>query len=131
MRGLDRSHTGLPVLVAQGVSHCVGFGSCAEQTTEICVGLEVTDREEHQASEEDHSLSYLFIVSSPTRTSLQEENEIGNVVGHLGSRGRGAVFIFDESVDQLPRHTDDHVIEIAELLQAYGLKCLPLGTSSP
>lgn len=119
------------MFVAQGITNCVCLSSCAQQTTEICVGLKVTDREQHQTSEEHHGLSHSFIVSPPAGTSLQEEDEVGNVVSHLRSGGRSAIFILNESVDELSRHTDDHVIEIAGLSIGYGLKCFPLGTSSP
>lgn len=119
------------MLVAEGVPNCVCLGPRAQQATEICVGLQVTDGEEHQAAEEYHSLSHPLVVSPPTRTSLQEEDKVSDVISHLRSGSGSAVLIFDESVDELSGHTDDHVIEVAGLGVGYGLKCLPLGTSRP
>ena len=57
-------------------------------------------------------MSYFFIVSAPSGASLEEEDEVSDVVGHLRSGGRSAVFVVDETVFELTGHTDDHMVEI-------------------
>lgn len=117
---LDGLHAGLPVLVAQSISDGIGLSAGTEQTPEVGVGLEVADREEEQAPDEDHRLPDLLVVSAPARPPLQEEEEVGDVVGHLGSRGWGAVLVVDEAVMELSGHTDDHVVEVGVEVFALG-----------
>jgi len=100
------------MFVAQSISDSVGLSAGTEQATEVGVSLEVTDGEEEKAADEDHGLSHLLIVSSPSGPSLEEEEEVGDVVGHLRSRSRGSVLIIDHSVVELSRHTNDHVIKV-------------------
>ena len=100
------------MLVAESISDCIGLSAGAEQTTEVSIGLEVAYREEEKASDEDHRLPHLLVISTPARPSLQEEEEVRDIVGHLRGRGRSAVLVVDESVVQLSGHTNDHVVEV-------------------
>ena len=111
---LDRSHAGLPMLVTQPISHSVGLSSGAKQVSEVSVGFDIAERKQHDAAQEYHRLPHSLVVSSPARPPLQEEDEVRDIVGHLGSRSRGAILVLDQSVMQLTRHTNDHVIEVAE-----------------
>jgi hypothetical protein len=131
VRSLDGTHAGFPVLVAQGIAHGVGLSAGAEQTAEVGVGLEVADGEEERAADQDHGLPNFLVVSPPAGPPLQEEDEVGDIAGHLRGGGRSAVLVVNESVVQLPGHADDHMVEIAASGLLYGLKCLPLGTSWP
>ena len=73
------------MLVSQGVSHCIGLSAGTEQTTEVSVGLDISDREEKQTTKEYHGLSHLLVVFTPSRPSLEEEDEVRDVTSHLRS----------------------------------------------
>lgn len=102
------------MFVAQVVADCVGLGPRAEQAAEVALGLEVLEREEQEDAEEHHRLPHLLVVPPPAGPPLHEENEVGDVVGHLRGRGRGSVLVLEHSVVELSGHTDDHVVEVAE-----------------
>lgn len=131
MEGLDGAHAGLPVLVAEVVADCVGLGARAEQGAEVALRLDVLEGEEEQDAEEHHGLPHPLVVPAPARPPLHEEDEVGDVVGHLRRGGGSAVLVVEHSVVELPGHADDHVVEVAAWGERYGLKYLPLGTSMP
>jgi hypothetical protein len=131
VEGLDGTHSSLPMLVAEIVTDCVCLSARAEQGAEVALSLDVLEREQQHDAEHHHGLSHPLVVSSPASTPLHEEDEVGNVVGHLRSGGRSAIFEVQHSVVELPGHTNDHVVEVAAWGERYGLKCLPLGTSKP
>lgn len=131
MGSFDRSHSSFPMFISKSVSYSIGFCSCTEKTSIVSVGLEVTDWNKHQQSKENHSLSNLLIVSSPSRPSLQKEEKVCHIVRHLRSGCWSSIFVVNESINELPRHTNNHVVKVTESNNKYGLKCFPLGTSNP
>lgn len=113
MEGLDGTHSGLPMLVAEIVTDCVCLSARAEQGTEVALSLDVLEREEQQDAEKHHALSHHLVVPPPANTPLHEEDKVGDVVGHLRSGSRSAVFVVQHSIVELSGHTDDHVIKVA------------------
>lgn len=111
--GLDGPHSGLPVLVAEVIPHSVGLSTRAEQTAEVALSLQVLQGEKQQDAEQYHRLANFLVVSPPAGSPLHEEEEVGDVVSHLGSGGGSAVLELEHSVVELSGHTDDHVIEVA------------------
>lgn len=65
MGSLDGPHTCFPMLVAEGIAHCIGFGPGAEQTSEVGVGFEITDGKQQDDSQENHGLTHFLVVSPP------------------------------------------------------------------
>lgn len=131
VRGLDWPHAGFPMFVAQSISHCIGFYSGAEERSKVCVGLEICNREEQETSHNKHTLSKSFIRFSPTRSPLQEEDEVGNIISHLWCWSGSSIFKVNQTVMELSGHTDNHVIKVTWLKDKYGLKCFPFGTYIP
>lgn len=117
---LDAFLSGFPVLVAEGVSDGVDFGPGTEEASVVAFGFEVSNGDDHEASCEDHPLPDFFVRSSPSCSSLDEGDEVRDVVGHLGGGGWGSVFVLDESVIELPGHSDDHVVEVGVEVLALG-----------
>jgi len=113
VEGLDGPHSCLPVLVAEVIANCVGFSPGAEQTAEVALGFDVFEGEEQHDAEQYHTFPHHLVVSAPAQPTLHEEQEIGHVVGHLGSGSGCSIFIFNQSVVELSGHADDHVIEVA------------------
>ena len=102
----------LPVFISQWISNCIDFSSSTQQTSVVTFSFQISNWNQQKTSHKDHPLSHLFIGSSPTRSSLDEWNEIRNIVGHLRSRCWSTVFVFNQSVIKLSGHTDNHMIEI-------------------
>ena len=63
-------HAGLPVLIAQAVSHSVSLSSSRKQTSVVASSSDVFDGIEHQQPEGHHALSGPLIIPSPADSSL-------------------------------------------------------------
>ena len=112
VRSLDRPHPTFPMFVAQCIPHCVGLGPGAEQRSEVGVGLEICNGEKQGATDDEHGLPDFFVGSPPARSPLQEVEEVSDIVGHLGGGCRGAVLKINQTIMELPGHTNNHVVEI-------------------
>ena len=108
------------MLVAQVVSNGVDLGSCTEQRCIVAVSLQVCDGDEEVASQQKHIFSSFFIGEGVAMSSLHEVDEVGDIVGHLGSGGWGSIFVFEHPVVELSGHTEDHMVIVGVEVFSFG-----------
>ena len=99
----------LSELLVTSVLDGVDLKSVRVGVDEVVLGEQVGDGV-HQASDtEDHSALDLLV-----RTlGISDVGDVfSDIVGHLGSRGRGSIVVFNHTVMELRRHGDDHVVVV-------------------
>ena len=100
------------MFIAQCVPHCVCLSPGTEQRSEVGIGLEICNGEKQGTTDDEHSLPNFFIGSPPTRSPLQEEEEVSDIIGHLRGGCRGAILKINQTIMELSGHTNNHVVEI-------------------
>jgi len=83
VNSLDALESRLPMLVSQGVSDCIHFDSCTKQVSIKAVCSQVSQWNQQNKSRKPHPFSDFLVRVGPTTSSVHEDDEVGNVVGHL------------------------------------------------
>ena len=106
------------MFIVESISDCISFKSVSQEVLQV-LPKEQSGWDQHQSPEEEPPHQELRVGVSPSHSPLHVTDEVGNIVGHLRSRSGSAVVVINQSVVQLSRHSDDHVIKI-------GIEALPL-----
>lgn len=99
--------------IIDSISNSVHLMSQTQQGSIVPLGLQVSNWVQAQSGQnEDAEVSEHHIVILMPGPSLQKEQIITDIEGHLWSTGWGTVIIVNLPVDQLSWHTNNHMIEI-------------------
>lgn len=99
----------LSELLVSTVLDGVDFESVGVGVDEMVLGEEVGDGVHHADHTENHSALNLLIGT----LSVTEIGDVfGDIVGHLGSRGRSSIIVLNHTVMELRRHSNNHMIVV-------------------
>lgn len=118
--GLGRTLSIPEVFVVDTVTDRVGFLSDGKEVSVESLGPEVSDGVDHDESGADDGEEELSVSEEDTLSSLHVGDEVGHIIGHLGSGGSGVIVVVNHIVLELSGHTDDHVIEVGVEVLSFG-----------
>lgn len=119
------------MFVAQAISDCVGLSPVTRHGSGVSSQLDPLYGINKHQPKENHSLPDLFVWASESFSSLHVSDEVCDIICHLGSGSWCAVFELEHSVMQLPRHSNDHMVEISRIDSEVRVEMLSFGHVHP
>jgi len=109
---LDTLESWFPMLVTQWVSNSIHLDSCWKQVSVKSVSIKISEWDQKDESWKPHPFSDFLVWISPTTSSVHEDNEVSDIIGHLWSWSWCSILKIKHSVVKLSWHTNNHMIEV-------------------